>query len=317
VTLEPCSIYGRTPPCTDAIINNKISRVVIATADPNPGINGKGMEKLKLAGIEITSGILRKSAEKQNEIFFKHITKGAPFITSKIAASLDGKTAAGTGSSKWITSEKSRCAAKKMRFEFDCILTGIGTVLADDPLLVPEGFKNLASLKNSGKKYLRAVLDSSLNIPATSKIAESSGNIDTIIFISENLSGDRALKEKKKTLEEKGIKIAAVPGYGNNFLDLKKILKILHDRFEITSIFLECGQTLFTEFLKNGLIDKFIFFVAPKLIGGDSGFGIVSSLGIRDVPEAPFLQIDSIKKSGQDIMITAYPGKEKSVYRSH
>jgi diaminohydroxyphosphoribosylaminopyrimidine deaminase / 5-amino-6-(5-phosphoribosylamino)uracil reductase len=352
VTLEPCCIYGKVPPCTDSIISYGISTVVAAVPDPNPKIHGKGIKKLEEAGIRTKTGLMDKDASKQNEIFFKQITMNRPFITSKIAASLDGKTAAGTGQSKWITSDKSRNMVKRLRFEHDCILTGVGTVIADDPLFLPANCKISAGHGSyapspdgepfiyPGKKYIRAILDSDLRTGINSKIAETANYIDTVIFTSERSGKDTAFNERRAGLESKNIKIIPVSGRmnydkekrdknsqtndsqakkgqdkydgGRYFLDIGQIIDVLYDQFGVTSIFLECGQILFTEFLKKNLIDKFIFFIAPKLIGSDSRFGIVSDLGLSDVSDAPLLRIDSVRKSGKDLMIVAYMQEKKS-----
>jgi len=334
VTLEPCCIFGKTPPCTNAIIESGISCVVAAAVDPNPKISGKGLEQLDSAGIKTKVGVLEEMAKKQNEVFFKHIIKGEPFITSKIAISLDGKTAAKTGDSKWITSEKSRNLVKKLRFEHDCVLTGINTVMCDNPLLLPFFKQKIDSFLKLEKKYYRVILDSKLSISSDSNIVKTSEFINTIIFTSEILKSQSEISKsksefekfkknnnffgffnKKKFLESKNIKVIPVPSYKDLksdklFLDLKTILHILYKDFEITSVFLESGKTLFTEFLKSNLIDKFIFFVAPKLIGNDSPYGIAENLNILKVNDAINLKIDKVQKIGnancKDLFIIAY-----------
>ncbi len=345
VTLEPCCFFGKTPPCTEAIIKAGIKEVIASTLDPNPKVNGLGLKRLENAGIKIKTGILSDLAKKQNEIFFNHITKGIPFVTAKIAASIDGKTATKTGDSKWITSEKSRNHVKKLRYEHDCVLTGINTVLTDNPTLLPT--KNL---KRLNKKYFRVILDSQLRININSNIIKTADTVNTIIFTSENFknNNEQIFKSKETKLKNNNITIISVPSVYNRhaankvdknlelfngfinskqiknkiikkttvkkiepnntpeLLDLNLILKILYNEFEITSILLESGKTLFTNFLKNNLIDKIIFFIAPKIIGSDSIFGITDSLNILKIDDAVKLKIDKSKKIGEDIQIICY-----------
>lgn len=321
VTLEPCCIYGKTPPCTDAIIKNGIGKVVIAIPDPNPEVNGMGIKKLNEAGIKTITGVLDNFAKKQNEIFFKHITGKKPFITVKVASSIDGKTAAKNGDSKWITSEKSREMVKKIRYEHDCIITGINTISADNPTLLPVKPEKIKTLLTSGKKYYRIILDSRLVIDINSNIVKTSGLINTIIFASEHFKDNRIFLNKKKVLEDRKINVITIPHYfsdENNtgtdkksnevdyLLDLETIIDMLYQRFGITSILLESGKTLVTEFIKKGLIDKFIFFIAPKLIGGDSPYGIISGLNVTNINSAEKIRFEQIRKVGGDLVVYAY-----------
>ena len=285
VTLEPCSVYGKTPPCTDEIIKHGFSEVVVGTVDPNPKINGQGIETLKKAGVTVRSGLFENIISEQNEVFFKNMRTHTPFITLKTASSLDGKTAVKNGQSKWITSGRSRQLVQKIRKENDCVLTGINTVLADDPLLYPhKGPERKADIFD-GKKFFRVILDSSLRIGMASNIVKTASTAKTVIFISEEKKHD---KEKIKRLEACGIDIIKVPEKKNNtgvkrYLDIFTVPGVLYDDYSITSVLLESGPTLATEFLKRGLIDKFMFFIAPVLVGGDSDFGIFSQLDILSV----------------------------------
>ncbi len=314
VTLEPCSVYGRTPPCTDSIIKHGISRVIAGSIDPNPAVNGQGFKKLKAAGLNVEYGLLKEAVEIQNEVFFKAARSGVPFVTVKIASSIDGRTAIRTGDSKWITSEKSRGFLQKIRYFNDCILTGINTVLRDDPLLYPRITPHSGDILNTDKKFFRAILDSSLRIDPDSRIVNSADRIKTLVFTS--ALDNNALK-KAAELEKKGLDIVEIgmshnrtePG-ARGFLDLSEALKALHDRYEVTSIFVEAGHTLCSELLKNNHIDKFLFFIAPKIIGDDSSFGMFADLNTLNLEDCPGLVFESIKKIGRDFLITAYPQKK-------
>ncbi|MBM3705989.1 MAG: bifunctional diaminohydroxyphosphoribosylaminopyrimidine deaminase/5-amino-6-(5-phosphoribosylamino)uracil reductase RibD [Actinobacteria bacterium] len=329
VTLEPCSIYGKTPPCTDTIIKYGFSRVIIACIDPNPGVNGSGIRLLNDAGIRTETGLFKDRAEKLNEIFFKQIRSGTPFITAKIASSIDGKTAAKTKDSKWITGEKARKLVRRIRVCHDSVLTGINTVIADNPGLLPE--KSTLKIYSSGynipgsnnkripeKKYFRIILDSGLRLDLKSRIVQTLDDCRTVVFCSENVRGIPSKLKKLELLKDLGTEVICAPSSTEKsveksdkdravFLDLQFIIEILYRTYGITSILLEAGKTVLSSFLRAGLIDKFIFFTSPKIIGGDSPYGIFSGLNTLLVNDAIRLRFDELKRVGQDIMITAYP----------
>jgi diaminohydroxyphosphoribosylaminopyrimidine deaminase / 5-amino-6-(5-phosphoribosylamino)uracil reductase len=337
VTLEPCSIYGKVPPCVDTIIKHQFAEIVIGSTDFNPRINGNGIKALKKAGIKVRVGLFREEIKRQNEIFFKHITTTSPFVCCKIASSIDGKIAAKSSDSKWITSVQSRQIVQRIRKEYDCIMTGINTVLVDDPLLYPrktsEKFLINSNIPDSeqnydlallpdirkDKQFYRVVLDSGLKLPLDSNIVRTANLIKTIIFISNKILKDDYNK-KAGYLSKKNIELVKVSSYQSessktSLLDLKEILKKLYSDYGITSVFLESGPALVTEFLKNNLIDKFIFFLAPKIIGGDSNFNMFSSLNINKANDALKIKFETVKKitaSGggsmdNDLIVTAYP----------
>ena len=326
VTLEPCSTYGRTPPCTDAIIKHGFPEVIIGSMDPNPEISGRGIKKLQNSGIRVRYGLLEKEVAQQNEFFFKHIVSRSPFVTLKTASSIDGKVAAKSGGSRWITGVQSRRLVHKIRKDYDCILTGINTVINDDPYLYPRGKTGTDPDIDGDKKYYRVILDSNLRINTDSRIVSTAGKIKTIIF-----TWDKADTDMKKfsALKNRGIDIIEMPSdrifpqSGKNGvskelkkeepirLDISAILKILYDDYDITSIIIESGPALATEFLKKGSIDKFFFFIAPKIIGGDSGYSVFSALNIKDVDSSIRLCITSKRSIGDDILITAYLEKNK------
>jgi diaminohydroxyphosphoribosylaminopyrimidine deaminase/5-amino-6-(5-phosphoribosylamino)uracil reductase len=323
VTLEPCSFYGKTPPCTDAIIKYGFSEVIIGSMDPNPEVSGSGIQKLKNAGIKVRYGLLEEKIAQQNEFFFKHIVSGSPFVTLKVASSIDGKIAVKSGDSKWITGIQSRRLVHKIRKDYDCILTGINTVINDDPYLYPRGKNGINPDIDKCKKYYRVILDSNLRTSTDSIIARTSGKIKTMIFTWDQSNPDRKKVSALKSMDIDIIKvhgeqIRKIPGkssksqaakkdQGSIRLDISSILKKLYDDYGITSIIIESGPTLATEFLRKGLIDKFLFFISPSIIGGDSDYSMFSELDIRDVDSSISLDIKSKKTIGTDILITAYP----------
>jgi diaminohydroxyphosphoribosylaminopyrimidine deaminase/5-amino-6-(5-phosphoribosylamino)uracil reductase len=315
ITLEPCTFHGKTPPCTDEIIKHSFREIIIGCIDPNPYVNGKGVMALKEAGFLVKTGLLEDLIEIQNEVFFKYIRTGMPFVCCKIASSIDGKVATKTQNSKWITSEKSRALVQKIRREYDCILTGINTVSKDNPYLLPR--KNIdAPLKNidipRNRIFYRVILDSNLKIDLDSNVIKTSDLAKTIIFINKKYSS--SLKEKIKILRNNNIDVIAVNGdpVTGIGLDIYSILHILCNKYQITSVLLESGPTVTGSFLKRGLIDKFIFFIAPKIIGGDSSYDMFPGMGINNIKDCIDLRFDNIKRSGTDIVITAYPLKNKN-----
>jgi diaminohydroxyphosphoribosylaminopyrimidine deaminase/5-amino-6-(5-phosphoribosylamino)uracil reductase len=311
VSLEPCCTYGKTPPCTDSIIQYGFSRLIAAIRDPNPAVNGKGLKILKESGIDVDCGLLEEIAKKQNEVFFKSVTTGYPFVTVKIASSLDGRTALGSGDSKWITSEKSRKYVQEIRYQNDCILTGINTVIEDDPLLYPRVTIKKSEAFNSSKKFVRAILDSNLKLGQDLQIAGTADKIRTIIFTAQldARQSKKALGLQKMGLEIIQIKtVSQTPENGPvKLLDISQALKILHDDHEVTSVLVEAGETVCSSLIKNQLIDKFLIFISPKIIGSDSSFGMFGSLKNHDLLKCPAVKFDSIRKSGSDMLITAYP----------
>ncbi len=309
VTLEPCTFPGKTPPCVNEIVKHKFKKIIIGCIDPNPKVNGRGIEFLKKAGIKIKSGLLKNKIEQQNEVFFKQIKTGIPFICCKIASSIDGKLATKSSDSRWITSERSRMQVQDLRKEYGCILTGINTVLNDNPYLFPR--KNIEySYKNyNSQKFYRVILDSNLRINLDSNIVKTSNLAKTIIFIDDKNKSKFTGKIKK--LEENNIDVLPVNKdiVESTGLDILKIIKILYKKYEITSMLLECGPALITSFLKRNLIDKFVFYFAPKIIGGDSDYNMFSDLGINKIKDSIDLRFENIKRIGSDIAITAYPLK--------
>ncbi|MBU5675809.1 bifunctional diaminohydroxyphosphoribosylaminopyrimidine deaminase/5-amino-6-(5-phosphoribosylamino)uracil reductase RibD [Alkaliphilus sp. MSJ-5] len=297
VTLEPCSHFGKTPPCVNTIIKKGIKKVVVAMEDPNPLVAGKGINILRQHGIEVAIGVLENEAKKLNEVFIKFITTGLPFCVLKTAMTLDGKIAAYTGDSRWITNEESRHYVHELRHRFTSIMVGIGTVLADDPLLTTR----LDSIDK--KNPIRIVVDTRGNIPLDAKVLQCDNNTKTIIATTEATN-----REKLKYIEELGVEFIIVP-LKNNKVDLSYLMKSLGER-KIDSVLLEGGSTLNYTALAEGIVDKVISFIGPKIIGGSSAKSPVGGRGIPYMKDAIFLKNIDVFKFKDDVIIEAYIKKE-------
>ncbi|MBN8200083.1 MULTISPECIES: bifunctional diaminohydroxyphosphoribosylaminopyrimidine deaminase/5-amino-6-(5-phosphoribosylamino)uracil reductase RibD [Bacillaceae] len=293
VTLEPCSHFGRTPPCADLIINSGINRVFIASEDPNPLVSGKGIERMQDAGIEVVTGILREEADALNEPFFHFIKTKTPYVTIKAASSFDGKTAAKTGDSKWITSPESRQDVHRLRHEHDAILTGINTIIHDNPLLT-------ARLPQGGKNPIRVILDTNLRIPADAKVIRDQ-SVKTIIFTGREIDRSKAEEIKKY-----GAEIFSFPA---NEVPIKEVLKNLGER-NIMTLFVEGGSEVHASLIKSGFFQQIILYMAPKIIGGSEAIPFIGGDGADYVKDAPVLEFTEIERIGGDLRITAKPLRE-------
>ena len=285
LNLEPCSHHGRTSPCVGRIIEAGIKRVVIGMVDPNPLVKGKGIRKLRRAGIEVTTGILKEESRRLKETYIKYITTGLPFIILKMGMSLDGRITSPDG--RWITGQESRKEVHRLRSQVDAILVGRGTVIKDDPQLTTRLVK--------GKDPARIILDEKAGLPLKSRVITESPAIKTIIVTTKLAS-----KEKIEKLKAKGVVVLAVKEK-NGQIDLKALLKKL-GKLKISSLLVEGGARVTTSFLKEGLVDKVMFFVSPKIIGGE---GLVAFT--NELPLIRFKEITH-KKVGEDILITGYTG---------
>ena len=291
VTLEPCSIYGRTPPCCDLLITEKVARVVIACLDPNPKVAGTGAAKLRSYEIAVEVGLLQQEAQAMNEKYNKYIVNRLPFVSLKTASTLDGKIASKTGDSKWITNELSRTFVHTLRHQHQAILVGIETVIKDDPQLTTR-------LSVQGLDPIRILIDSQLRTPPQSKIlSETTGR--TIIITTEQASTDQA-----ERLKQQGAEIW-IAGAGPQ-VDLVLAMRMIGDQ-EISSILLEGGGRLNGAMLEQQLIDKCYLFFAPKIIGGDSAPGNFSFSGFASMSEAITIDKVSYETFGQDLCIIGYP----------
>jgi diaminohydroxyphosphoribosylaminopyrimidine deaminase/5-amino-6-(5-phosphoribosylamino)uracil reductase len=296
VTLEPCSHYGKTPPCAKAIIESGIKAVYIGITDPNTLVNGKGIQMLKDAGIKVESGFCADIITQQLEYYLTYITKRRPFVILKTATTLDGRIAAEDGSSRWISCEEARAKTHELRQEADVVLTGIGTILKDNPLLN-------VRLPHPYKQPLRVILDSHLSMPVTSNIALTATEYPTLILTLTSTTNP----EKEKALQELGIEICHLES-DTNQLDLTKVLSELHHRKK-SLIMVEAGNRINTSFLQAGLVDKLYVFIAPKLLGGNNFAW--NSLGISNITQAMLLNNMKYEQIGTDILVTAYPATNK------
>ena len=298
VTLEPCCHYGKTPPCTEAIIEQKIKRVVIGSRDPNPKVSGKGIKMLQEAGIEVIEDFMREECDRLNPVFFHYITTKTPYVVMKYAMTLDGKIATKTGASKWITGEAARAEVQHMRHRYMGIMAGIGTVLADDPMLNVRG--------EGWKSRIRILCDSGLRIPLDGQIVKSAGKYRTIVAYADSENTEA----KRKRLHEMGVETICCPDE-NNQVDLKKLMRYLGEE-GIDSILLEGGGTLNDSALRAGIVQEVQAFIAPKLFGGMNSKTPVEGIGVRFPSEAVKLKCTDICQIGEDIRITCQVcGKEQ------
>ncbi|MEN8907212.1 MAG: bifunctional diaminohydroxyphosphoribosylaminopyrimidine deaminase/5-amino-6-(5-phosphoribosylamino)uracil reductase RibD [Clostridiales bacterium] len=292
VTLEPCCHYGKTPPCTEAIIENKISKVIIGSVDSNPLVSNKGIEKLKANNINVKTGVLEAECLKINEVFFHYIKNKTPFISMKYAMSLDGKIATSSGESKWITGEDARLNVQNLRNKYTGIMVGIGTVLTDNPSLdcrIP-----------NGNNPIRIICDSKLSIPLNSKIVCSSKEIPTIIAYNKIFKN----KEKLDKLNKFNIETISISSNENKTnINLYELFKILGNR-GIDSILVEGGGRIHASLLENNLINKVYSFIAPKLIGGKDALTPIEGAGILNLSSAPILSSVNFEKLGDSFLIS-------------
>ena len=301
ITLEPCCHQGRTGPCTDAIIAANISRVVFAMTDPNPCVAGCGGRLLRQAGIETLEGILACDAAKLNEAFITHIATGLPFTTIKMAMTLDGKIATAGGQSQWITGETARRQVHKLRNQYDAVLVGIGTVLADDPQLTVRHV--------SGRNPIRVVVDSQARTPLQAHLVADKA-AHTIIAVGQDVPNDRLTD-----FVAAGIEIIQIPAHSDG-LDLRYLFRYLARR-GLSSILVEGGATLNASILQENLADSVIWFIAPKLVGGTSAPGPIGGMGVATLEQAAELEDITAELVGKDVMLTGYfvTREGRNVYR--
>jgi len=292
INLEPCCHYGKTPPCTEAIIKSGVKEIVVGMVDPNPLVNGKGLRELKTRGVKVKLGVLKEECTKLNEPYIKYITRGLPFVVLKSAMSLDGKIATPSGDSKWITSEASRKYVKTLRSQVDAILVGIDTVLHDNPELLSS---------HSRKKPIRVVLDSHLRIPLDARVLNS--RAPTIVATQKETA-----KKRIERLEARGIEVLQIPKWREHprrGLDLKYLMKNLAKR-GVTALLIEGGGKINASALEMGLVDKLLFFIAPKIIGGENAITPVEGEGVDKIVEAIKLKDIKLRRFGEDILFEGY-----------
>jgi diaminohydroxyphosphoribosylaminopyrimidine deaminase/5-amino-6-(5-phosphoribosylamino)uracil reductase len=292
VTLEPCSHFGRTPPCAEALIKAGVSEVHVAVLDHNPLVAGKGKAALEEAGVRTFLGEGAGQAQQLYEAHARYITTGLPFVVAKFAMSLDGKIATATGHSQWITGEEARQHSNRLRGFYDVILVGIETVLADDPLLTYRDPSGTAHQRQP----LRAVVDRTGRIPPTAKLLGHPGK--TLVATA------RASTAGKARLERAGAEVVSLPGEDGR-VDLLALLRLLGQR-EVTSVIVEGGGTLLGSLFDQRLVDKVMAFVAPIVIGGAQAPTPVGGVGIGHMAEALALQRVTVERIGEDLLVTGY-----------
>lgn len=296
VTLEPCAHYGKTPPCSKALVEAKVKNVYGGLLDVNPKVAGKGFKILEDAGIHVEYGFLQDELRKQNEVFFKWIEHKKPFIVLKAAMTLDGKIATATGQSKWITNETSRAYGYKLRDIYDGIMVGINTVIEDNPMLTAR--------VDGGKNLIRIVVDSSLKIDINANVVQDK-SAKTIVATTDKADKDKILK-----LQAQDVDVIVVDKDENDKVDIEKLLDILGQQ-NICSILVEGGATLSGSFVAKKLVDKVYFFIAPKIVGGKEAKTPVAGIGILNLQEALALKDIQIEKLEEDILIIGRVDKDK------
>lgn len=296
VTLEPCCHHGKQPPCTDALLENKIARVVIGSRDPNPLVSGKGAAILRDHGVTVEEDFMRDECDELNPVFFHYITTKTPYVVMKYAMTADGKIATHTGASRWITGDASRQRVQEMRYTYKGIMAGIGTVLADDPML---------NVRIEGKRSpIRIICDSTLRIPEDCNIVKTASQYKTIIACAlddNEIAADKDLKSKADLLKSCGVEIICAKSTDGK-IDLKLLMKLLGEK-GINSILLEGGGTLNESALRSGIVNEVKAFIAPKIFGGADARTPVEGGGVSLPSEAYALKLNSIEPIGDDILL--------------
>jgi diaminohydroxyphosphoribosylaminopyrimidine deaminase/5-amino-6-(5-phosphoribosylamino)uracil reductase len=290
INLEPCDHQGRTPPCTRSLIAAGVKEVVAGMKDPNPLVSGKGLRTLRRAGIKVRVGILEGECRTLNEAFIKYITRHLPFVTLKLAASLDGKIATASGDARWISCETSRATVHRLRNRYDAALVGAGTVVMDDP--------QLTCRMAGGRDPWRIILDGRLRIPLTATVLRQPDSDKNIVVTS-----NRAPADKVRALESLGATVWRLPLH-QGAVPWLAVLKRLA-KMGIISVLIEGGAITAAGALKEKVVDKMLLFYAPKLLGGDARY-MIDSLGIERVRQSVALQRLRIQKSGTDLLISGY-----------
>ncbi|MDA1648293.1 MULTISPECIES: bifunctional diaminohydroxyphosphoribosylaminopyrimidine deaminase/5-amino-6-(5-phosphoribosylamino)uracil reductase RibD [unclassified Bacillus cereus group] len=288
VTLEPCSHFGKTPPCCDLLLKKGVKRVVIATLDCNPLVSGNGKRRLEEAGIEVTTGVLEAEAVLLNRYFFHYMKTKRPFVTIKTAMSLDGKTATVTGESKWITGEEARADVHQYRHTHDAILVGVNTVIADNPHLTTR-------IPNGGQNPIRVILDTHLRTPPSSHVITDS-LAPTWIMVGRDVN-----KEKIASYESENITIFQMK---TKQIEIQDVLDLLGEK-QILSLFVEGGQTVHANFLQTKYFNEIVTYISPKLIGGSNAPTLFGGNGFSTLQDALSLEIQEMKQIGNDIKIVA------------
>lgn len=290
VTLEPCCHYGKTPPCTEAIIEHGIARVVVGMEDPNPLVAGKGIALLREAGIEVVCGVEEEALREQNRVFLKYISTKLPWVAMKTAMTLDGKIATRTGDSKWITGAEARAYVHELRHRFMAIVVGIGTAVADDPLL------NCRIEGRGVRQPIRVVVDSNARLSLDSQLVKTAGEYRTIVAHTRF-----APEESVKALREAGVEMLLCKEK-EGLVDVRNLLELL-GQSGIDSILLEGGGSLNYTFLSEGLADELYAFIAPKIVGGMNAKTPVEGAGMEKMADAINLELENVLNIGHDVLL--------------
>ena len=298
VSLEPCSHYGRTPPCAPRVAASGVDRVVAALEDPNPLVNGEGFAHLRQTGVAIRVGPLAGEAKRQNEAFLKHVRTRLPFVTLKMAASLDGKAAARDGSSRWITGEESRAEVHRMRAAADAILVGAGTAFRDDPSLT------VRDPEYRGRAKLRVVVDGRGIVPETHRVF-SDGLAPTMVATSEGAPRDR-----RDAWRRAGADVLVLDDAGSALIPLDDLLGELGKR-DVQHVLIEGGPTIAWEAVQRDLVDKVVLFFAPVLVGGEAAPSVLMGGGTPTIGDAVPLELSEVRRVGRDFKVVAYVHRDR------
>jgi len=293
VTLEPCNHFGKTAPCTEAVLKSGIRRVVIGQKDPNPRVRGGGAKRLMDAGIQVDCGILDSECAHLNEAFTVFVTRNRPFVALKTAATLDGKTATAIGDSQWITNERSRRFVHRLRAASDAILVGMGTIRADDP--------RLTCRYSPGRDPLRVILDSRLTLSPDRRVFNKESRAGLLICTCQG-----ADSERKRLMERVGAEVLEVEER-NGRVSLSAVMRELAAR-DITSVLIEGGAEVSASAIGEGVVDKVYFFYAPKILGGPDAPGMVGDLGIRRIDGCLNVRGLRVRRFGEDVLLEGYLG---------
>jgi diaminohydroxyphosphoribosylaminopyrimidine deaminase/5-amino-6-(5-phosphoribosylamino)uracil reductase len=296
VTLEPCSHFGKTPPCADALVEAHVARVVVAMIDPHDRVAGRGVERLREAGIEVTLGVCEPQARRLNEPFIKRVTTGLPWVTAKWASTLDGKVATHTGHSKWISSPASRRFVHELRARVDAIMVGVGTVLADDPQLTARDVE----IKRVAR---RVVVDPELRTPAPSQLALGSAPGEPPVTFALGREVYDGPMQRVKDYAEHGIELMPLARRENQYLELEPLLRHLADAHNATNVLVEGGAALIGSMVAQGLVDQVLAFVAPKLLGDERATPALTGLSRDSIDESTKLKLIDIRRIDDDVLL--------------
>lgn len=296
VTLEPCNHFGKTPPCTEAVLKAGIRKVVAGMRDPNHRVFGGGIQRLRKGGVEVEVGVLEEACRELNAPFCKYVNARMPFVTLKGALTLDGKIATASGDSRWVTSPESRQEVHRLRQAADAVMVGIGTALKDDPLL------NVRLSRTRAKRQpLRIVVDSRLRIPLTSQLIQTASQYPTLIAATRAASPSKA-----RRLEKRNVEVWTLPKNPHGKVNLRVLMKKLGER-GLVSVLLEGGAQLNASAVRERLVDRFLFFFAPKVAGGAKAPGVIGGEGVRRMRAALPLELLRVRRIGRDLLVEAKP----------